>query len=40
MQYIITAYDGENALERRMAARPAIWRALKPSVTTFRWLTG
>ena len=22
MQYIITAYDGENALERRMAARP------------------
>ena len=22
MQFIITAYDGENALERRMAARP------------------
>ena len=22
MQYIITAYDGENALDRRMAARP------------------
>ncbi len=22
MQFVITAYDGENALERRMAARP------------------